>query len=44
MCDWTAARVKAEKFKDIDFNTLVTDETMRRFLGYTILENKKDAC
>jgi hypothetical protein len=31
----------SEKFEEIDFDTLVTDETMRRFLGYTILENKK---
>jgi hypothetical protein len=27
--DWSAARVKAEKFEGIDFNTLVIDETMR---------------
>jgi len=27
--DWSEARVKAEKFEEIDFNTLVTDETMR---------------
>jgi hypothetical protein len=41
MYDWTEARVKAEKFKEIDFNTLVNDETMMRFLEYTISENKK---
>jgi hypothetical protein len=41
MCDWTEERVKAKKFEKIDFNTLVTDKTMRWFLGYTIPENKK---
>jgi hypothetical protein len=41
--DWSAAKVKAEEFEDIDFDKLVTDETMRRFLGYKIPENKKTA-
>lgn len=39
--DWSAARVKVEKFEEIDFDKLVTDETLRQFLGYQILSNKK---
>jgi phage terminase large subunit-like protein len=39
--DWSAARVKAEKFEEIEFDKLVTNETMRRFLGYKIPKNKK---
>jgi hypothetical protein len=41
MIDWSVAKLKAEKFEDIDFDHIVTDEAMRRFLGYTIPHNKK---
>jgi hypothetical protein len=39
--DWSAVRVKLEKFEEIDFDKLVTDETLRQFLGYKIPSNKK---
>jgi len=39
--DWSTARVKAEKFEEIDFDNLVTEENLRQFLGYNILRNKK---
>jgi hypothetical protein len=41
MTDWSAAKLKAEDFEDIDFDHIVTDEAMRCFLRYTILRNKK---
>jgi hypothetical protein len=41
MTDWSAAKLKAEKFDDIDFDHIVTDEAMKRFLRYTIPPNKK---
>jgi hypothetical protein len=39
--DWSAIRVKVEKFEEIDFDNLVTEENLRQFLGYKILRNKK---
>jgi len=39
--DWSAAKVKAEKFEKIEFDNLVTEENLRQFLGYNILRNKK---
>jgi hypothetical protein len=39
--DWSAARVKAEKFDEIDFDNLVIEEYLRQFLRYNILRNKK---
>ncbi len=33
--------MKLEKFEEIDFDKLVTDETLRQFLGYKIPSNKK---
>jgi hypothetical protein len=33
--------VKLEKFEEIEFDKLVTDETLRQFLGYKIPSNKK---
>jgi len=33
--------VKLEKFEEIEFNKLVTEETLRQFLGYKIPSNKK---
>jgi hypothetical protein len=39
--DWSAAREKLEKFEEIDFDKLVTDETLRQFLGHKIQPNKK---
>jgi hypothetical protein len=33
--------LKVEDFEDIDFDHIVIDEAMRRFLGYTIPRNKK---
>jgi hypothetical protein len=41
MTDWSVAKLKAEKFEDIDFDHIVTNEAMRQFLGYTILPNKR---
>lgn len=38
--DWSAARVKLEKFEEIEFEKLVTDETLRQFLRYKIPSNK----
>jgi hypothetical protein len=39
--DWSAIRVKAEKFEEIDFDNLVTEENLRQFLGYNIPRDKK---
>jgi hypothetical protein len=39
--EWSAARVKVEKFEEIDFDNLVTEENLRQFLVYNILRNKK---
>lgn len=38
---WSAARVKAEQFEEVDFDNLVTEENMRQFLGYKIPRNKQ---
>lgn len=39
--EWSASRVKVEKFEEIDFDNLVTEENLRQFLGYNISRNKK---
>jgi hypothetical protein len=39
--DWSAARVKIEKFEEIDFDNTVTEENLRQFLGYNIPRDKK---
>jgi hypothetical protein len=39
--DWSAVRVKAEKFKEVDFDNLVTEENLRQFLGYYIPRDKR---
>jgi hypothetical protein len=39
--DWSAVRVKAEKFKEVDFDNLVTEENLRQFLGYNIPRDKR---
>jgi hypothetical protein len=39
--DWSAVRVKAEKFKEVEFDNLVTEENLRQFLGYNIPRDKK---
>lgn len=39
--DWSAARVKAKKFEEIDFDNIVTEENLRQFLGYNIPRDKK---
>lgn len=41
MTDWSAAKLKAEEFDDINFDHIVTAEAMRWFLRYTISRNKK---
>jgi hypothetical protein len=38
---WSAARVKAEKFEEVDFDSLVTEENLRQFLGYDIPRDKQ---
>jgi hypothetical protein len=38
--DWSAVRVKSEKFDEVDFDNLVTEENLRQFLGYNIPRNK----
>jgi hypothetical protein len=38
---WSAARVKAEKFEEVDFDSLVTEENLRQFLGYDIPRGKQ---
>lgn len=39
--DWSAIRVKVEKFEEVDFDNLVTEENLRQFLGYNIPRDKK---
>jgi hypothetical protein len=39
--DWSIARVKAEKFEQIEFDNIVTEENLRQFLGYNIPTDKK---
>jgi hypothetical protein len=39
--DWSAVRVKAEKFEEVEFDNLVIEENLRQFLGYNILRDKK---
>jgi len=39
--NWSAIRVKAEKFEEVDFDNLVTEENLRQFLGYNIPRDKK---
>jgi hypothetical protein len=39
--EWSAIRVKAEKFEEVDFDNLVTKENLRQLLGYNIPRNKK---
>jgi hypothetical protein len=39
--DWSAIRVKAEKFEEVDFDNFVTEENLRQFLGYNIPRDKK---
>jgi hypothetical protein len=41
MTEWSGARLKTEQFDDIDFDHIVTDDAIRRFLGYSIPENKR---
>ncbi|XP_062155102.1 uncharacterized protein LOC133863127 [Alnus glutinosa] len=36
-----AWRVKAEKFEEVDFDNLVTEENLRQFLGYNIPRDKQ---
>jgi hypothetical protein len=38
---WSASRVKAEKFEEVDFINLVTEENLRQFLGYDIPRDKQ---
>jgi hypothetical protein len=38
---WSAVRVKADKFEEVDFDNLVTEENLRRFLGYDIPRDKQ---
>ncbi|XP_062158770.1 uncharacterized protein LOC133866254 [Alnus glutinosa] len=38
---WSAARVKADKFEEVDFDNLVTKENLRQFLGYDIPRDKQ---
>jgi hypothetical protein len=39
--NWSAVRVKAEKFEEVEFDNLVTEENLRQFLGYNIPRDKK---
>jgi len=39
--DWSTVRVKAEKFEEVDFDNLVTEENLRQFLGYNIPRDKR---
>lgn len=34
--EWSAIRVKAESFEEVDFDNLVTEKNLRQFLGYNI--------
>jgi hypothetical protein len=38
---WSAVRVKAENFEEVDFDNLVTEENLRQFLGYDIPRDKQ---
>jgi hypothetical protein len=38
---WSAVRVKAEKFEEVDFDNLVTEKNLRQFLGYDIPRDKQ---
>jgi len=38
---WSAVRVKADKFEEVDFDNLVTEENLRQFLGYDIPRDKQ---
>jgi hypothetical protein len=39
--EWSAVRVKTEKFEEVDFDNLVTEENLRQFLGYDIPRDKQ---
>jgi hypothetical protein len=39
--EWSAIRVKADKFEEVDFDNLVTEENLRQFLGYDIPRDKQ---
>jgi hypothetical protein len=39
--EWSAVRVKAENFEEVDFDNLVTEENLRQFLGYDIPRDKQ---
>jgi hypothetical protein len=38
---WSAIRVKIDKFEEVDFDNLVTEENLRQFLGYDIPRDKQ---
>jgi hypothetical protein len=38
---WFAVRVKADKFEEVDFDNLVTEENLRQILGYDIPRDKQ---
>jgi hypothetical protein len=40
MTAWSRERLKAKKLEEIDFDKIVTDEAMRRYLRYSIPFNK----
>jgi len=40
MTAWSRERLKAKKLEEIDFDKIVTDEAMRRYLRYSIPLNK----
>jgi hypothetical protein len=39
--EWSAVRVKADKFEEVDFDNLVTKKNLRQFLGYDIPRDKQ---
>jgi hypothetical protein len=39
--EWPAVRVKADKFEEVDFDNLVTEENLRQFLRYDIPRDKQ---
>jgi hypothetical protein len=39
--NWSAIRVKAKKFEEVDFDNIVTEENLRQFLRYNIPRDKK---
>jgi hypothetical protein len=39
--EWSTVRVKADKFEEVDFDNLVTEENLRQFLGYDIPRDKQ---